>query len=115
MSGQLGQSALAAYEPIGGCNWGLVVRVGLAELRAPHQEMAVLAFGIALLVILLGPLVLLVTVNPVIQGIVGRTNELRREVAERKQAEDTLRQYEFIVNASHDMMTLVDQDFHGSG
>lgn len=86
-----GERVLAAYEPITVHGWGLVARVDLAELWAPYGGMAVLAVGTAVVVIGLGALALLITVDPAIRGMVKRTSELKKEVAERMRAEEELR------------------------
>ncbi len=109
--GQGDGGSLAAHEPIGQYGWGLVARVDLAELRESYRWTAILAVGTALVVIVLGAFTLLITVDPTIRGMVKRTEELNKEVAERKRIQKELRQFEHIVSNSRDMMALLDKDY----
>ncbi len=106
-----GELVLAAYEPVGQYGWGLVGKVDLAEIGAPFTRSSVLAGGFALVLVGMGVLALLITLDPTVRGLAQRTVELQGEVAERRRAEEELRQYEYIVSNTHDMLALLDERY----
>ena len=84
-----GESVLAAYRPVGPYGWGLVGKVDLAEIRSPFLKMALLGGGFAVVLIALGTLAILLTVDPTIRQA-QRAAEMRGEITERKLNEETL-------------------------
>lgn len=64
-----GQEVLAAYEPIGDLDVGLVAKVDMREVRAPFFRAAGAALGIAALAIIIGGFLMLRMARPVLQRI----------------------------------------------
>jgi len=89
-----GEVVLAAYTPFGQYGWGLVGKIDLAEVEAPFIRASLLACGVGLAIVVLGALAFLLAVDPMIRGLEERTAELRREIAERKQAEEARQENE---------------------
>jgi PAS domain S-box-containing protein len=88
-----GEVVLAAFRPVGRYGWGLVGKISLAEIRAPFVRVSILAGGFAFVLIALGALAFLVTVDPTIQ-LAQRAAEMRGEITERKLAEQVIRKNE---------------------
>ncbi len=94
-----GEKVLAAYEPVAVFGLGVVVKMDMAEVRAPFVRTSLLVAGIGLLVIASGAALLMVGVHPLIRRVERRTQELveahdrlTREMDERKRAEEELRE-----------------------
>lgn len=112
-----GSTVLAAYAPIPGLGWGVVTKIDLAEINGPFWRAGVLTGAIALLVVAIGVGLVFRLISPLIEHLETRTRELReahdrlearvvertrqlslsnealrREVAEREQAQNALRE-----------------------
>ncbi len=61
-----GQFVLAAHEPVGGLNWGIVAKIDLAEIRAPFVRAGIISAGIALSLVLGGAGLFLRITNPLL-------------------------------------------------
>ena len=85
-----GETVLSAYEPINKCGLGLVGKIDMAEIQRPFKRASYLAGGLAILIISLGSIVLLITINPTIKGLLNSTAKLKDEVFERKRSEKEL-------------------------
>ncbi len=92
-----GKVVLAAHEPVGELNFGIVAKIDLAEIRAPFVRAGLIAGGFAILVVLAGVFLFLRISNPMIKRLeentveLARTNkELQREIDERRCAEEAL-------------------------
>ncbi len=106
-----GEVVLAAYTPFGQYGWGLVRKTDMAEINAPFERAFLLACGVGLVIVVLGALAFLFMVDPMIRGLAERT-------AERKQAEEALRESEAkfrtLYESSSDAVMLLDaQGFFG--
>ena len=64
-----GHSVLAAYEPVKLLNLGLVVKIDLAEIRAPFIRTGILSLAVGLLIILLASRLLFRIARPIGQHI----------------------------------------------
>ncbi len=92
-----GEVVLAAHEPVGELNLGIVAKIDLAEIRAPFVRAGLIVGGLAILVVLAGALLFLRISNPMIKRMQGHTAELaktneqlHREIDERRRAEEAL-------------------------
>ncbi len=97
-----GKTVLAAHEPVGELNLGIVAKIDLAEVRAPFLRSGLIVGGLAISVVLAGVLLFLRISNPLIKRLEEHTTELaktnrqlQREIDERWRAEEALqRAYE---------------------
>lgn len=94
-----GETVLAAYQPVAMLDVGIVAKIDLVEIRAPFIRTGLVAAGGALAIIALGGTLILLGVNPLIQRLERRTEELSTaydrltgEISERVEAEDALRE-----------------------
>jgi len=86
-----GQTVLAAYEPVGVLNLGIVAKMDLLEFRKPFIRSVLAAATVSLLVILLSAMMFFRISNPIIERLETYAQDLEKEVEERKRAEATLR------------------------
>ena len=93
-----GKEVLAASAYVEGLDLGLVVKVDLAEIRAPFLRAGGLALGGTGLIIALGALLQMRFTSPMIRKLRGQTSalseanaRLTREVRDRERAEESLR------------------------
>ena len=93
-----GETVLAAYESVADLDLGLVVTIGLTEIRAPFVKAGLLGAVLALVIIAIGGGALMVSVNPLIVRVEQHSEQLRRaltqvqeEIGRRAQVEDELR------------------------
>lgn len=70
-----GETVLAAYEPVGELNFGIVAKIDLKEIREPFVKAGAVTAGVALLVILLGGGLMLRVCRPLIARL--ETSEAR--------------------------------------
>ncbi len=64
-----GVEVLAAYEPIAGLNWGLVVKVDMEEIRAPFFRTGLLVLGMALSIMVCGTALFIRMTKPLIKRL----------------------------------------------
>jgi len=77
-----GEIVLAVYEPVTELNWGIVVKIDLAEVRGPFVKAGIIAICAALLVVLVGAVIFLGVSNPMIRRLEESENLLREQFAE---------------------------------
>ncbi len=82
-----GEPVLAAYEPVVGLGLGVVAKIDLVEIRAPFIHTVISGGIIALFFIFIGTIIFFLISNPVIQRLENYTQNLLREITERKQIE----------------------------
>ncbi len=104
-----GEKVLAAYEPIQELDWGVVAQIDLSEIRAPFVRAGTFAGGLGLIIVLAGAALFLRTAppssEPLQEQFLGQqklNEELRREITQREDAEQTLRRFASIVESSDD-------------
>jgi signal transduction histidine kinase len=85
-----GERVLAAYESIDGLGWGVVVKMDIAELRAPFLRAGALAVGVAVALILLGARLFIGITNPIIRSLSEHAGRLSTLVASLRQSEEKL-------------------------
>lgn len=64
-----GETVLAAYEPVALLNFGIVVKLDLAEIRAPFVRAGLVATALAITIILGGTAMFLRVSNPIIERL----------------------------------------------
>lgn len=100
-----GEEVLAAYEPVEVLNLGIVVKIYVAEIRAPFIKAGVAAAAAAVVLVILGAVLFRRITDPLISHLENRVaertddlaranRELQTEIAERRQAEQRLLQYQ---------------------
>jgi PAS domain S-box-containing protein len=72
-----GELVLAAYEPVGEIDLGIVAKIDLAEIRRPFGRAVIVGLGFATLLILTGGLVLVWVNTPLIKRVEGAQEALR--------------------------------------
>ncbi len=87
-----GETVLAAHMPAATLNLGIVVKINLAEIRAPFIRSGLSAAAVALLVVLAGTALFFWIGNPIIERLEAHSRDLEKEVEERKLAEEALRE-----------------------
>jgi hypothetical protein len=78
-----GETVLAAYEPVGELNLGIVAKIDLAEVREPFIKAGLLSGSIAIICIVLGAGLFFKITNPLLQRLrdtVGRLEKALKEV-----------------------------------
>jgi len=88
-----GQTVLAAYEPVGELNWGIVAKIDMAEVRKPFIQAGAVAAGVAILIVILGSVLFLRISSPMIRRLREYSERLEEMVAQRtKELEDAQEQ-----------------------
>ena len=64
-----GETVLAAFEPIPHLDLGLVAKLDIEEVNAPFRRAAMIALGIAILIVLVGGALILRIVRPIVSRI----------------------------------------------
>jgi len=64
-----GVMVVAGYAPVPGVNWGVVVKIDLAELQAPYRKAAILAVSLTFALVLLGALMFFRTTDPLLRRL----------------------------------------------
>ncbi|ADR33970.1 diguanylate cyclase with PAS/PAC sensor [Sulfuricurvum kujiense DSM 16994] len=64
-----GETVLAAYEPIKDLGWGIVAKIDISEIRAPYIKAAEYAFGLTILLALIGSLIFWYFLHTLVQDI----------------------------------------------
>ena len=89
-----GALVLAAYEPVGVGQLGIVAKVDVAEIRAPFVRAGGITAAIALVLGLLGSWLVLRIGNPLVVSLQRSTKRLESEVSEHRQARKALEESE---------------------
>jgi len=89
-----GQTVIAAYEPVGEMGLGIVAKIDLAEARAPFLRVGALAGGFAVVLISVVVTVFFKISGPMVEKLERYAAGLEMEVAERRRAEEALREKE---------------------
>jgi len=86
-----GELVLAAHEPVSVLNLGIVAKIDLAEIRAPFIKSGLTATAVALIFVLAGTVLFIHVGNPIMTRLEKYSRALEKEVQERKQVEEELR------------------------
>ena len=95
-----GVMVLAAHEPVGGLNWGVVAKMDLAEVRRPFIRAGLMTALGAFLIILVGAIMVVRVSNPVID----RLQEVEASVRESE------KRFQLVVEASPSAMVMVNSE-----
>lgn len=88
-----GDIVLAAYEPVGELNWGIVAKIDMAEVRKPFIRAGAMAAGAAILIVIFGSMLFLRISSPMIRRLREYSERLEEMVAQRtKELEDAQEQ-----------------------
>lgn len=79
-----GETVLAAYEPVGELNLGIVAKIDLAEIRRPFMRAAILSGLVAMLVIVIGVTLFFKITNPLIDQLYKTIENLKSAMNEIK-------------------------------
>ena len=118
-----GEVVLAAHEPVAELNLGIVAKIDLAEIRRPFVRAGVITGAFAVLVVLAGATLFLRISDPMIKRLETHTAELveaneqlKREIGERRRAEEALREsegkYRSLFEHANDSIFIVDPSTH---
>ena len=94
-----GETVLAAHEPVAVLNLGIVAKIDMAEIRKPFIRSGLSAAVISLLVVLAGTTAFFWIGKPIIARLEAHSRDLEKEIEDRIQAEEALRESE-IMNRS---------------
>lgn len=89
-----GKEVLAAYSFVKELNLGVVVKIDMAEIRAPFIRAALFGIVITGIIIIIGSLVFIRIGNPVIRRLEDHSKNLQNEISQRKQVEKLLSESE---------------------
>ena len=92
-----GEVVMAAHEPVAELDFGIVAKIDLSEIRAPFLKAGAIAGLFTVIVVLAGVSLFIKITNPVIRKLETRTvklqtmtDEMGREIEERKRIEEAL-------------------------
>ena len=85
-----GETVLAAFEPVGVLNLGIVAKIDMAEIRMPFVRAGGIVIGVAIAIIALGIFLFLRVSGPLIKRLKEYAEGLETEITERKQADEKL-------------------------
>ncbi|MRR39250.1 hypothetical protein EG829_32330 [bacterium] len=77
-----GERVLAAYEPVGELNLGIVAKIDLSEMRAPFVKAGFMVVFIAMLVIVSGAVIFIAVTNPLIKKLQDSVSLLEQALSE---------------------------------
>ncbi len=86
-----GATVLAAYEPVGELDLGIVVKIDLAEVQAPFKKAGLLAGGFTMLVVVAGAALFLRITGPIISRLEERSRLLEETVGALLESETAVR------------------------
>ncbi len=112
-----GETVLAAHEPVEELNLGIVAKIDLSEIREPFIKAGAIAGLFTVIVVLAGVSLFIKITRPMIRQLEKRkekletvTDEMSREIEERKRIEDALSWEAGVNNALSDLSrTLISQ------
>ena len=105
-----GATVMAAHEPVAVLNLGVVAKIDMAEIRKPFIKSGLSAAAVSLVFVLVGTTVFFWVGKPIIARLETYSQDLEKEITDRKQAEEELHRYEHIVSSTTDMLALRDRD-----
>ncbi len=114
-----GKVVMAAHEPVAELGLGIVAKIDLSEIRAPFLKAGAIAGLFTVLVVLAGASLFIKITNPLIRQLEKRTvkletmtDEMGREIEERKLAEEALRnseeKYRNLFEHANDSIFIID-------
>ncbi len=98
-----GEIVLAAFEPVGVLNLGIVAKIDMAEIRAPFVRAGGIVVAVAIAIIALGIFLFVRVSGPIVNHLKEYAKGLQAEITERKKLEQL--KDEFIGLVSHELRT----------
>ncbi len=102
-----GETVLAAYEPVGVLDMGIVAKMDMAEFRAPFIHAGLISLGITFLVVLGSMLAFRKISDPMLEKLENHAESLEQEVAERKKAQERSNHLNLILRAIRNVNQLI--------
>jgi PAS domain S-box-containing protein len=99
-----GKKVLAAYEPVGVLNLGIVAKIDMDEIRAPFVKAYATALAFGFLMIFAGALFFLRVTNPIIRHLEEHAGQMERAATSLRESEERLRK---IIEKSVDAILVV--------
>lgn len=103
------ETVLAAHEPVGAFDLGIVAKMDLAEIQAPILRTGHIAGGISTVLVLLGAALPVRVGNPLIQRLEEDAQALEAEVLERRQAQAELQLLSSAVEQTSESVMITNQ------
>ena len=89
-----GRKVLAAYEPVGVLNLGIVAKLDMAEIRAPFIRAALFVTGIMIVLVVFGAALFNKLSSSFMRQLEAQNRALAEQIEERKRSEASLQQKE---------------------
>ena len=82
-----GEMVMAAYEPVGINDLGIVAKIDLSEIRAPFIKAGLLSIAVSVILILIGSYLFVRIGTAIIDQLKKYSSDLEKEILERKRSE----------------------------
>lgn len=105
-----GVTVLAAHEPVGELNMGIVAKIDMSEVRAPFVRAALAAGGFTLIIVVISTLLFRRIGNPIVLRFQAHVKDLELAIDERMEVEKRLRITQFAVDHASDSVALIRRD-----
>ena len=102
-----GEKVLAAFEPVGVLNLGIVAKIDMDEIRAPFVKTSIEALGLGVLFILVGSLFFIRVTNPMIRRLEEHAEQMEKSATSLRESEERLRR---IIERSVDAILVVSSE-----
>ena len=98
-----GKRVLAAYRPLPELGLGLVAKIDMEEVRTPFIHAGLRAVIVGVLVIALGALLVMLTINPIVRRMEARSLALAAEAKQRAQGEREIARQARVLSAVNEV------------
>ncbi len=101
-----GETVMAAYEPVGELELGIVAKIDMAEIRAPFIRAAIIVVGMMIFLVGLGTSIFYRVSTPIIRRVEDQNRALKAQVEERKRSEASLQKNEVFLKTLIDAIPI---------